>query len=168
MDTKQVQFLAIPVLYFFVKMSENHYKIGQLSRLCGLTERTIRYYDELGLLKTKSRTSGGQRVYSDSDLVYIKRIIELKALSFSLDEIKDIIRLGGEDESGEKRRAVLLQAYKEKKEAAEKKLARLEEEISELDWHIRQLEGSFNSFKDCPGRLCQGCAFRENCSFSED
>ena len=61
-------------------MSEKTYKIGQLAELTGLTQRTIRYYDELGLLKTSSRTQGGQRIYSDSDLLYIKRIMELKAL----------------------------------------------------------------------------------------
>ena len=64
--------------------------------------------DELGLLKSKTRTAGGQRIYSDDDIVYIKRIMELKALSFSLDEIKSIILMGEDDESGEKRRQVLL------------------------------------------------------------
>lgn len=148
-------------------MSEKTYKIGQLAELTGLTQRTIRYYDELGLLKTSSRTQGGQRIYSDSDLLYIKRIMELKALSFSLEEIKAIILLGGDDESGEKRRAVLLENYRRKKEEAEKRKNAIENEIGELDWHIMQLERAGNSFKDCPGTLCADCAFKENCSFTE-
>ena len=148
-------------------MSEKTYKIGQLAELTGLTQRTIRYYDELGLLKTSSRTQGGQRIYSDSDLLYIKRIMELKSLSFSLDEIKVIILLGGDDESGEKRRAVLLENYRRKKEEAEKRKNAIENEIGELDWHIMQLERAGNSFKDCPGPLCADCAFKENCSFTE-
>lgn len=148
-------------------MSEKTYKIGQLAELTGLTQRTIRYYDELGLLKTSSRTQGGQRIYSDSDLLYIKRIMELKALSFSLEEIKAIILLGGDDESGEKRRAVLLENYRRKKEEAEKRKNAIENEIGELDWHIMQLERAGNSFKDCPGPLCADCAFKENCSFTE-
>ena len=148
-------------------MSEKTYKIGQLAELTGLTQRTIRYYDELGLLKTSSRTQGGQRIYSDSDLLYIKRIMELKALSFSLEEIKAIILLGGDDESGEKRRAVLLENYRRKKEEAEKRKNVIENEIGELDWHIMQLERVGNSFKDCPGPLCADCAFKENCSFTE-
>lgn len=148
-------------------MSEKTYKIGQLAELTGLTQRTIRYYDELGLLKTSSRTQGGQRIYSDSDLLYIKRIMELKALSFSLEEIKVIILLGGDDESGEKRRAVLLENYRRKKEEAEKRKNAIENEIGELDWHIMQLERAGNSFKDCPGPLCADCAFKENCSFTE-
>ena len=148
-------------------MSEKTYKIGQLAELTGLTQRTIRYYDELGLLKTSSRTQGGQRIYSDSDLLYIKRIMELKALSFSLEEIKAIILLGGDDESGEKRRAVLLENYRRKKKEAEKRKNAIENEIGELDWHIMQLERAGNSFKDCPGPLCADCAFKENCSFTE-
>lgn len=148
-------------------MSEKTYKIGQLAELTGLTQRTIRYYDELGLLKTSSRTQGGQRIYSDSDLLYIKRIMELKALSFSLEEIKAIILLGGDDESGEKRRAVLLENYRRKKAEAEKRKNAIENEIGELNWHIMQLERAGNSFKDCPGPLCADCAFKENCSFTE-
>ncbi len=148
-------------------MSEKTYKIGKLAKLTGLTPRTIRYYDELGLLKTKSRTQGGQRIYSDRDLVYIKRIMELKALSFSLEEIKSIIMLGADDESGEKRRSVLLSNYRRKKEEAERKKYLIEEEISELDWHIKQLEKAGNSFKDCPGSLCLNCAFKTGCSFTE-
>ena len=148
-------------------MSEKTYKIGQLAELTGLTQRTIRYYDELGLLKTSSRTQGGQRIYSDSDLLYIKRIMELKALSFSLEEIKAIILLGGDDESGEKRRAVLLENYRRKKEEAEKRKNAIENEKGDLNWHIMQLERAGNSFKDCPGPLCADCAFKENCSFTE-
>ena len=153
---------------FFFQMSGKGYKIGQLARLCSLTERTIRYYDELGLLKSKTRTVGGQRIYSDDDIVYIKRIMELKALSFSLDEIKSIILMGEDDESGEKRRQVLLSNYRTKLEAARRRRAELEREIGELDWHIRQLESSRGSFKDCPGSLCPMCAYKSNCSFCLD
>ena len=111
-------------------MSERRYRIGQLSAICGLTQRTIRYYDELGLLKSKSRTRGGQRIYTDSDIVYIRRIMQLKALSFSLEEIGRIIRLGGDDDSGEKRRAVLLEGYRQKLENALARKKALEAEIA--------------------------------------
>lgn len=151
-----------------VLMNHKRYRIGQLSRLSGLTERTIRYYDELGLLKTKTKTQGGQRLYSDSDLIYLKRIMELKALSFSLDEIKRIISLGDEDESGEKRRAVLLENYRQKLDDARRRLESLKENISTLEWHIKQLEMTAGSFKDCPGSLCKDCTFRESCSFTQD
>lgn len=147
-------------------MSERRYRIGQLSAICGLTQRTIRYYDELGLLKSKSRTRGGQRIYTDSDIVYIRRIMQLKALSFSLEEIGRIIRLGGDDDSGEKRRVVLLEGYRQKLENALARKKALEAEIAELDWHVRQLEKADGGFKDCPGSLCRECSFKDGCSFA--
>lgn len=147
-------------------MSENKYKIGQLAEAAGLTIRTIRYYDEMGLLKSNERTSGGQRIYSDADLVYIKRIMELKNLSFSLEEIKRIILLSDEDKSGELRREILLSSYREKLIDAEKKVKALNDHIGELKWHIKQLESAYDSFQDCPGSLCTNCSFKRNCSFS--
>lgn len=146
---------------------EQRYRVGELAAAAGLTIRTIRYYDELGLLRTKERTSGGQRIYSDSDLVYIKRIMELKSLGFSLDEIRGIISKADEDESGEIRRRILLEGYKEKLEASQKRVKVLEEHIRELKWHINQLESASDSFQDCPGPLCASCKYAKHCSFSQ-
>ena len=148
-------------------MSEKKYKVGQLTEAAGLTIRTIRYYDEMGLLKSSERTSGGQRIYSDADLVYIKRIMELKNLSFSLEEIKKIIMLSGEDKSGELRREILLSQYREKLEDAEQKVKALNDHIGELKWHIKQLESASDSFQECPGALCENCSFKKNCSFAK-
>lgn len=145
----------------------NTYKIGELAKASGLTIRTIRYYDELGLLKTRERTKGGQRLYSDSDLLYLKRIKELKELDFSLEEIKEIILKGEEDKSGEIRRALLLKQYKEKLAACASRIEKLEALEAELKWHIAQLETAGDSFQECPGRLCASCAYATYCSFKE-
>ena len=149
---------------YILGVSEKKYKVGQLAEAAGLTVRTIRYYDEMGLLKSTERTAGGQRIYSDADLVYIKRIMELKSLSFSLEEIRKIILLSGEDRSGEKRRQILLSQYREKLAGAEEKARVLNEHIGELKWHIRQLEGASDSF---PGALCENCSFKKHCSFAK-
>ena len=150
---------------YILVVSEKKYKVGQLAEAAGLTVRTIRYYDEMGLLKSTERTAGGQRIYSDADLVYIKRIMELKSLSFSLEEIRKIILLSGEDRSGEKRRQ--LSQYREKLAGAEEKARVLNEHIGELKWHIRQLEGASDSFQECPGALCENCSFKKHCSFAK-
>lgn len=152
---------------YILGVSEKKYKVGQLAEAAGLTVRTIRYYDEMGLLKSTERTAGGQRIYSDADLVYIKRIMELKSLSFSLEEIRKIILLSGEDRSGEKRRQILLSQYREKLAGAEEKARVLNEHIGELKWHIRQLEGASDSFQECPGALCENCRFKKHCSFAK-
>ena len=89
------------------------YRIGEVSKHTGLSLRTIRYYEEEGLIASE-RSAGGQRWYTDQDIVYLKRIIELKGLGFSLSEIRRIIELKAEDESGNKRRSELLAQYRKK------------------------------------------------------
>jgi MerR family copper efflux transcriptional regulator len=60
------------------------YRIGELAKKCRVTVRTIRYYESLCFLKTQGRTDGGQRLYTDADVVYVNRITELKELDFTL------------------------------------------------------------------------------------
>ncbi len=143
------------------------YKIGEVSRLTGLTLRTIRYYGELGLL-SEARTNGGQRYYSDSDLVYLKRIMELKFLGFSLEEISKIIKLKEEDKSGNKRRMELLTQYRSKLSQDIERMKILQEHIDELNWHIKQLEEAEDGFKACPGSLCASCEHKSRCIFFKE
>lgn len=139
------------------------YRIGEISKLSGLTSRTIRYYMELKLLP-EERSKGGQRYFTDMDLVYLKRIIELKALGFSLDEISSIIHLKKEDESGNKRREELLKCYRKKMEDDQEKVKNLMRHIDELNWHIKQLESAKDLFTSCPGPSCISCSFRSRCT----
>ena len=140
------------------------YRIGEIAQLSGLTLRTIRYYGELGLL-SESRSSGGQRYYTDQDLVYLKRIIELKDLGFTLDEISRIIRLKDEDQSGNKRRNELLAQYRSKLSQDLERVNVLQRHINELKWHIDQLEKAEDGFTECPGAACAGCEHKNKCIF---
>ncbi len=142
------------------------YRIGELAKKCKVTVRTIRYYESLGLLKTQSRTDGGQRLYTDADAVYIKRITELKELDFSLEEIGTIIRMGFDDATGQKRRQELLRQYRHKMDETMGKLSLLEKRLENLSWHIKQLETNID-FQECPGEGCKECLFKEQCRFLE-
>lgn len=66
------------------------YRIGELAAKVGLTERTIRYYEERGLLDSVKRLDGGQRIYTDDDLRRLKFITKLKVLGLSLDEMQEL------------------------------------------------------------------------------
>ncbi|MBO4409681.1 MAG: MerR family transcriptional regulator [Spirochaetales bacterium] len=140
------------------------YRIGEIAALSGLTPRTIRYYGELGLL-SDGRTRGGQRFFSDQDLVYLKRIVELKSLGFTLDEISRIIRLKEEDETGNRRRTELLTQYRSKLSADIERMNVLQSHIDELKWHIDQLESAEDAFKACPGPACASCEHKTKCIF---
>src|SRR5438034_8538806 len=71
------------------------YRIGELSAKVGLTERTIRYYEERGLLEAVKRLDGGQRVYTDDDVRRLKFIQKLKVLGLTLAEMQELETLYG-------------------------------------------------------------------------
>jgi DNA-binding transcriptional MerR regulator len=66
------------------------YRIGELAAKVGVTERTIRYYEELGLLDSIKRLDGGTRVYTDEDVRRLKLIRKLKVLGLSLQEMHEL------------------------------------------------------------------------------
>lgn len=65
----------------------NYYKTGEFARLANVSERTIRYYDKIGLLKPSFVMENGYRQYSDLDLLKLQKILSLKHLGFSIEEI---------------------------------------------------------------------------------
>ena len=78
-------------------------RIGEAARRLGLTTRTLRYYEEMGLLPSGDRAQGKFRAYTEDDIRRLERITELKhLLGFNLHEIREI--LTAEDELKELRR----------------------------------------------------------------
>jgi DNA-binding transcriptional MerR regulator len=67
--------------------------IGQLAKAAGVSSRTIRYYEELGILPEPRRTSGGTRKYPREYTGYIETALALKDLGFRLEEVKPLARL---------------------------------------------------------------------------
>lgn len=67
--------------------------IGQLAKAAGVSSRTIRYYEELGILPEPRRSAGGTRKYPSEYSGYIAATLALKDLGFRLDEIKPLARL---------------------------------------------------------------------------
>ncbi len=67
--------------------------IGQLSRLVSLSQRTIRYYEEIGLLHSIRRIENGKRVYTGDDVRRLKFINRLKVLGLSLAEMVDLEKI---------------------------------------------------------------------------
>jgi DNA-binding transcriptional MerR regulator len=76
-----------------VATTVGQYRIGELASRVGLTERTIRYYEELGLLESVKRLDGGVRIYTDDDVRRLKYIRKLKTLGLSLQEMSELENL---------------------------------------------------------------------------
>ena len=75
------------------------YTIEQVSERTGLTKRTLRYYEEVGLLPPTGRTEGNYRRYSEEDVARLERIKKLRDLmGFSLSDIRELLE--ADDERG--------------------------------------------------------------------
>ncbi|MBE0010128.1 MULTISPECIES: MerR family transcriptional regulator [unclassified Arthrobacter] len=66
-------------------------QIGELAERAQLSLRTIRHYDEVGLLHPSARTDGNFRIYSEDDYQRLMLIRQARALGFSLDEVADLL-----------------------------------------------------------------------------
>ncbi|MBR4363112.1 MAG: MerR family transcriptional regulator [Ruminococcus sp.] len=71
--------------------------VNDVSRLTGVSIRTLQYYDRIGLLPPAQRTEAGYRLYDDTALERLQQILLFRELGFSLDEIKDILDSPGFD-----------------------------------------------------------------------
>ncbi|HEV2582784.1 MAG TPA: MerR family transcriptional regulator, partial [Ktedonobacteraceae bacterium] len=77
------------------KHLETHlYHTGEFAQKAAITERTLRYYDKVGLLTPSGYTEAGYRLYTEADLLRLQQILALKFLGFSLDEVKACLRIG--------------------------------------------------------------------------
>ncbi|EGV07957.1 transcriptional regulator, MerR family [Streptococcus constellatus subsp. pharyngis SK1060 = CCUG 46377] len=65
--------------------------IKEVSKIAGISVRTLQYYDNIGLLKPTAHSDAGYRLYSDSELITLQHILLFRELEFPLKEIKEII-----------------------------------------------------------------------------
>jgi len=71
---------------------EPYLQIGEVAERTGVTQRTLRFYEEKGLMKPPTRMEGGFRLYSEADILRVERIKRLQQLlGFSLAEIKEMV-----------------------------------------------------------------------------
>lgn len=66
-------------------------KVGDLAKLTGLTVRTLRFYDQIGLFSPSGQTESGHRQYDELDLLRLQQILALKELGLSLEEVKNAL-----------------------------------------------------------------------------
>jgi DNA-binding transcriptional MerR regulator len=70
------------------------YKIDEVAKECGLTKRSIRYYEEIGLISPPERSEGGFRLYSDLHIERLKKIMNVRdVLGFSLQEVQEYMAI---------------------------------------------------------------------------
>lgn len=120
-------------------MKEVFYTTGEFAKKSGITLRTLRYYDKINLLKPSSHNSSGHRLYSKHDFPKLQKILTLKFIGLSLDEIKNIMTSDVYDEN--LRRSLEIQ-----KEIMKRKVHHINTVISSIDETLDMLdnENDFN------------------------
>jgi DNA-binding transcriptional MerR regulator len=86
------------------------HQIGEAAAQTGMSLRTIRFYEEVGLVPPSGRTSGGFRLYTDEDIERLQLVKDLKPLDFSLEEMGEVLELRDRldaEESGSDRHSQL-------------------------------------------------------------
>ena len=105
--------------------SELYYTISDLANEYNISTRTIRYYEEVGLLQPKRDGSSQYRRYSRTDRARLKLILRGKRFGFSLEEIREMIELFDKDRTG-------IKQLQRTVEYGEKKIMEIEDRIKEL------------------------------------
>ncbi len=85
-----------------MNMGNAYISIGELARKLEMSRRTIRYYEEIGLLNSVKRVEGGKRVYTDDDFKRLKLIKRLKIMGLTLSEMAELEAIWTIQKSNEK------------------------------------------------------------------
>lgn len=110
------------------------YTTGEIAKLCGVTVRTVQYYDTRGILVPSELTEGGRRLYSEDDLKRMNIICFLRGLGLPIDAISQIL---SEAESEK----VIMLLLKEQENELKEQIDELEQKKNRLDSLIGQLNG---------------------------
>ncbi|MFC7319728.1 MerR family transcriptional regulator [Halobacillus campisalis] len=106
-----------------------YFTSGEVSQTLGISVRTLRYYDQIGLVTPAKKEETGRRLYSSRELVVLEKILLLKSLSMSLEDIQKIINELTIEE--------ILTLHKEK----------LENKIQDLQYSLQQTHSLSNTLK---------------------
>lgn len=128
---------------------ETEMTIDAVVRQLNVTPRTLRYYEEIGLITPASRSSGGHRLYNQTNIDRVKQIISLKQeLGFSLDEIKEIL-------SAEKSLETLKETFRQKddgddsrRDVTNKSIEVLQALIDKMDAKIQSVSSLRNTYQE--------------------
>ena len=112
-------------------------QIGELAERTGLSLRTIRHYDEVGLLPA-SRTEGGFRVYTEHDVQRLGHIRQMKPLGFTLEEMAELLHLLAAEEPSPERLTDYLERARPERDKLARKLTQADEFITMLENHLNR------------------------------
>ncbi|WP_405968650.1 MerR family transcriptional regulator [Streptomyces sp. NBC_00015] len=128
-------------------------QIGEVAAATELSLRTIRHYDETGLVAPSARSRGGFRLYTEADVARLMVIRRMKPLGFTLDEMRSLLEATDRLDAGEELRPVereeLLQRVRGFEEAAQQRVLTLRTQLERAEEFAATLRGRLH---DAGGR----------------
>ena len=115
-------------------------KISELAKLAGVTPRTIRYYENLGLLEASEREGTGFRYYTDDELTRLQKINLLKTLGLTLEEISQVVPLLFEEPRKLTGKRMLLEILKAHLQKVDRQVDSLTQHRTELQERIKLIQ----------------------------
>ncbi|WP_354402314.1 MerR family transcriptional regulator [Streptomyces sp. PvR018] len=130
-------------------MDDKHMQIGEVAARTELSLRTIRHYEETGLVSPSARSQGRFRLYTETDVQRLMVIRRMKPLGFTLDQMRDLLdatdRLDSDDALDTGERETLLERVRTYQQAAAEQveklriqLERAEDFATTLDTRLKQ------------------------------
>jgi MerR family transcriptional regulator, repressor of the yfmOP operon len=128
----------------------NSLRIGDVAKLVGTTPRTIRYYEEIGLLpEAPARPSGGHRVYSDAEVERLREVMRLRdLLGVTLDELKTLL-------AAEDARAIVRAELRRDDVAPARRRELLEDSLGHIDRQLELVEHRASELARLKDELCE-------------
>jgi MerR family Zn(II)-responsive transcriptional regulator of zntA len=127
---------------------------GDLARACATTLRTVRFYEEAGILCPETRSDGGHRLYGPEDLAKLQLVMDLREAGLSLCDIKDLFALKRKHATPEAASVAMQQALGAQIDEMQRKIAtlrKLREELAQMVAIIAECRG------------CESTEFPKNC-----
>ena len=116
-------------------------RIGEVAEKLKVSTRTVKYYEEMGLIKPEDRSPGGFRLYAEEDIERLRRILKMKGMGFSLTAIREVLAV--RDVVKEADKVVVLNKVVKHLEEQEQQVAgrirRMREEIEHAEDLLREL-----------------------------
>ncbi|MET9358194.1 MerR family transcriptional regulator [Streptomyces sp. NPDC006617] len=118
-------------------MDDRHMQIGEVAARTELSLRTIRHYEETGLVIPSARSQGGFRLYTETDVARLMVIRRMKPLGFTLDQMRDLLdatdRLDGDAALDTAERDALLQRVRTYHQAAAEQVGKLRTQLARAE-----------------------------------
>ncbi|MFD4987959.1 MerR family transcriptional regulator [Streptomyces sp. NPDC058374] len=118
-------------------MDDKHMQIGEVAARTELSLRTIRHYEETGLVVPSARSQGGFRLYTETDVARLVVIRRMKPLGFTLEQMRDLLaatdRLDGDDALEDGERELLLERVRAYRQTAAEQVEKLRVQLARAE-----------------------------------